>query len=478
MRRYGLSILLFLLVPFFFSTTQQPVNADELETLLEGFEESSTETGENELEDLLGGFDEEIEKEPVAAAESVPFLPSWLSVQGSLSLASTVNFNHDAPLPGQPDYRGLSMFRGHGELIGDASFGNWKSRVGMTAFYDAAYHLNGQRDLYTDAYLSEYESELELNEAFLAGSLSEAVDLKLGRQIVVWGRSDNLRVTDILNPLDRRYPGMLDIRYQRLPVTMSRVNYFWNSWNVNALLIHEPRFDKLTRYNGEFFPGTSPLPRLEEQDWSWDNQQGGVALNGIFSGWDLSLYVASVFQERAHLEIDPLGQPFRIHNRSTMFGTAGNIAMGNWLLKGELAYWDGLKYSNIEDEKPRFDILGGVEYMGFQETTISFEIVNRHILDYDPLLALPPDGQKEDWVQYAFRFVRDFMNDTLHLTILLSSFGLLGAEGGFERLQVEYDITDNLTILGGVVLYESGDFPGFQQIGSNDRLLFELEYRF
>ena len=70
------------------------------------------------------------------------------------------------------------------------------------------------------------------------------------------------------------------------------------------------------------------------------------------------------------------------------------------------------------------------------------------------------------------------MNDTLHLTFILSSYGLLGAEGGFERFQLEYDISDNIMVMGGVVLYESGDFPRFKDIGSNDCLLFELEYRF
>ena len=30
----------------------------------------------------------------------------------------------------------------------------------------------------------------------------------------------------------------------------------------------------------------------------------------------------------------------------------------------------------------------------------------------------------------------------------------------------------------GVVLYQSGDYPSFQDAGDNDRLLFEIEYRF
>jgi len=470
---------IFALLPVLLICSCPLLHAEDLDSLLSGFENEQPVGNDDELERLLEGFSDPEDEQPAVLPEREPLVPDWLTLQGSVSLLSTINFAHSSPPPGQPDYRGLSMFMGHGELIGEVALADWKARIGATAFYDAAYHLNGQRDLYTDDYLSEYESELELNEAYLQGSLSSSIDVKLGRQIVVWGKSDNLRVTDILNPLDRRYPGMLDIRYQRLPVTMSRIDYFWDRWNINAMLIHEPRFDKLTRYNGEFFPGTQPAPPLVDPDWSWENQQAGFALNGIFSGWDISFYGASVFQERAYLSVNPVGSAFRSHdNRTAMVGTAANIALGSWLFKGEMAYWSGLKYTNAEESKPRFDILAGLEYMGFSETMLSFEITNRHIIDYDPSLQNLPDGQKEDWTQYALRFVKDFKNDTLHLTFLVSSFGLLGAEGGFERFQLDYDITDNISVMGGVVFYESGDYPGFNSIGSNDRLLFELEYRF
>lgn len=455
------------------------LQADELDSLLSGFETEAPASDNKELEGLLDGFSEGVaEEQPHDSTDPKPTLPQWLSLQGSLSLQSTINFAHAAPSPGEPDYRGLSMFKGLGELIADASLAGWKARIGATAFYDGAYRLNGQRDLYTKKYLEEYEKEFELNEAYLHGALTENLDLKLGRQIVVWGKSDNIRVTDVINPLDRRWPGMTDIRYLRLPVTMTRLDYFWDNWSVSTLLIHEPRFDKFPVFNGEFFPFPQPAPPLSTPDWSWDNQQLGLALNGIFSGWDLSFYAASVFPENSFSRRNPAANPVRTYERATMLGTAGNLAAGNWLFKAEAAYWDGLNYSTIPDEKSRFDVLAGIEYMGFSDTTISFEIANRHILDYDPRLESLPDAQKEDWTQYALRFVRNFMNDTLHATILVSSFGLLGAEGGFERLQLDYDISDAITLTGGLVLYESGDFPGFREIGDNDRILFELEYRF
>lgn len=67
---------------------------------------------------------------------------------------------------------------------------------------------------------------------------------------------------------------------------------------------------------------------------------------------------------------------------------------------------------------------------------------------------------------------------TLHLNIILSSYGLLAADGGFERAQLDYDINDQMVLTGGVILYESGDAPGLSGIGDNDNFFVEVNYNF
>lgn len=468
--------ILYIVLVFFLAA---PVRGDELDALLGGFdfEEEQATGGELNAEELLEGVDDAADVPAPDISAGQDFLPVWLDLQGSVRLRSAVNFAHDAPLAGQPDYRGLSMFRTHGELVADSDLGSWKVRLGGTAWYDAAYHLNDQRGLYSDNFLDEYEREAEFTENYLQGSLADNLDLKIGRQIVVWGKSDNIRVTDVLNPLDRRWPGMTDIRYLRLPVTMTRLDYFTGAWSITGLVIHEPRFDKYPEYNGEFFPGNRAAPPIRKPDWAWDNQQVGMAVNGIFSSWDISLYGGYFYQQPPYLVTYENGA-YRIYKRAGMVGMAVNVAIGNWLLKGETAYWDGLRYANVQEEKSRLDILAGVEYSGFTDTTISLEIADRHICDYDSRLRSLPDGQREDWVQYAIRFSRKFLNDTLQLNVVLSSFGLLGADGGFERFQLDYDINDHLTLATGVIFYESGDHPGFTDIGDNDKAFMELKYSF
>ena len=70
------------------------------------------------------------------------------------------------------------------------------------------------------------------------------------------------------------------------------------------------------------------------------------------------------------------------------------------------------------------------------------------------------------------------MNDTLTLTLLASTFGIKADDGAFQRLEAEYDISDAVSIRGGVVFYQSGDKGLYQDVDANDRLFAVLKYSF
>jgi len=448
--------------------------ADEaaLEDALSGFDEPAA--SEPSLDAVLGGFEEQsatgAEAGTITLAE-----PPW-QLGGALTFGAAWNYAHDAPAPGETDYRGLSRLRGKLNLEFDAELPrNWRAHVAGYGYYDAAYALNG-RDEYTDAVLDDYESEGELGEAWLRGRLNRRTDLKLGRQIVVWGKSDNIRITDILNPLDNREPGMVDIEELRLPLTMARLDYYIGDWGLTAMAIPEIRFNKNPPFGSEFFPGTGPLPAEQVPDDGGGNTEYALAANGIFSGWDLSLYWAQHFDDSPHLTISG-GTPQLAHSRLTMVGAATNIALGNWLLKGEAAHFSGLRYAALPGESlRRTDTLLGVEYAGFSDTTLSLEIANRHLHAYDAALAA--EGLLEDEWQSALRYQGEFLHARLHLLVLITAFGEELSDGGFGRYSVAYDLADALTLTGGIVSYEGGEKVPFNRIGDNDRLFVDLKYSF
>ena len=461
-------------------------SGDELPEVMDGFEDEAqpgVETEEMSEDDILQGFEAEDQIAPSAISEK-SYLPSFLSIDGYLKLSTVYAYHSHDAAGTDTSWHGLTRMRPEIKLIADAGLSDiWQARVSGHAFYDFAYAING-RNNYTDDVLDHYEKEIELDEAYLLGSLTKDLDLKAGRQIVVWGRSDNIRITDVLNPLDLRWPGLVDIEKLRLPVTMTKLDYYLKGWNLGGLVLHEVRYNKNPEFGSDFFPGTQSLPGDESprEGFDVDNTQFAASLNGIFRGWDASFYFADIYAQNGFIaptSLSPVPQ-FKIkHPRITMLGGAFNIAWGNWLFKTEAAYFDGFEFTNTPDKAySRLDALAGLDYSGLSDATITLEFANRHYFDFDKRLEDSPDFQKEDLFEWAVRITKPYWNDTLNLTFLATIFGPTGDDGGFQRFTAEYDWTDSIELIGGFVFYQSGDLRRTKGIGDNDRVYFEVQYNF
>ncbi len=457
---------------------------DELEDLMEDFKDETPEGEKKDAEekdDVLEGFDEDTLEKAVEKEETEEKPSTW-SLNGELELATTYNFAHKAPPPGKTDWRGLSMLRPELELTLKKKFSeSWQGQISTWGYYDLVYSLRG-RDNYTSEVLDSYEKELQLRDTFIQGSLTEKLDTKIGRQVVVWGTLDNLRVTDVLNPLDLRVPGLTDIDDLRLPVTMAKLDYYFGDWNLAGMVIPEIRFSKLPVFGSDFYPSPVPLPPEDMPEDGFGNPEYAAALTGIFSGWDIAFYWANIYDDQSYSQVTSPGPPPQLilkHARINMLGAAFNIAAGNWLLKAESAWLDGIEYTNTPGVKySRIDLGAGIEYSGFQDATLSLEVANRHINGFNEELKLPPNELREDEFQWVARIMKNYLNDTLTLTLLASTFGIKADDGAFQRLDAEYDVTDAISIRGGVVFYQSGDKGKFKNIGDNDRLFLEVKYNF
>lgn len=468
-----------------FDDKKPEVSDDTMQDVLEGFEDDQQDIEKSKTSnDFLEGFDDDTKE---AGPEQPPELqkdeikPSVFSLNGDVELGASYNFARDKPEGNKTDWRGLSRLRTELHLELNAKFSSsWQARISGKGAYDFAYSIK-DRNKFTDDVLDNYEKEFELGETYIQGSLTKSLDVKIGRQIVVWGKSDNIRVTDVLNPLDMREPGLTDIEDLRLPVAMSRLDYYLGDWGLTGIAIHEIRFNKNPEYGSDFYPGSKPSPHEDKPEHCGKNTEYAAAINGIFSGWDISFYWADYYNDMPHMELisAPPPQTEWKHARLKMLGAAFNAAVGNWLLKTEAAYIDGFEFFNSPGkEYSRIDALAGIEYSGFKDTTVSMEAVTRHINDFDQALELPPDETQEDEFQWVFRLTRTFLHDTLTLTLLASTYGATGQDGAFQRFSTEYDVTDSIEITGGVVLYQSGDLAMYRNISDNDRLFFNIKYSF
>lgn len=436
----------------------------------------------DDMDDILGGFDDEDDGFAVDESALAEEAERFWDVSGSLELSGTVNYRDHRSTPGvltrSTDYEGLQRLRMRANLALDldlpeaAHFRDGKLRAEGWGFFDPAYAINGRSD-YTQRVLSNYERDAEIGELWLQAKLHDRVDVKLGRQIVIWGRSETLRVLDVLNPLDNREPGRVDIEDLRRPVGMAKLDAYAGPWSLSLIALPEIRFDQGPVLGSDFYPSAVVIPEQKPRDL--EDTEVAARVLGIFEGWDISFQGAWFWNDAARLDLTK-GQ--LVHDRLWMVGSGGNRTVGSWLLKYEIAFVDGLGFANAPDEKSRLDALVGVEYYGLSDTTIVFEISNRHLFDHTLAIARTPDYAREDQQELALRITRNFWNDTLHVTLLGYALGIDAGDGSVVRFDVSYDVRDALTAGVGILLFQDGRIPPLDRYALNDRLLFSLKWSF
>jgi len=436
---------------------------------LDGFDDTSIKVevkqdSSSEADEALDGFDED--QGDTGSAEE----QKGLSIDGlSGSISELFAYSYLGKMP----HKGLTVAKSTLYLDYEHKFANgWKFKTNAKAYYDALYDLRDRH--YTKEEKDAYRSEVRLYDAYVEGSLRENLDFKAGRQVVVWGRSDTIRITDVLNPLDNRRPALVDIEDLRLPVTMAKLDYYIGKWRITPIAILEQQFTLNPPYGSAFYPAPSRAP----DDKSYHDTTWALSIGGEFSGWDLNLYAARIRQDNGYIPLPITPQTQIRHDKVTMTGAAFNYLNGSWLLKGELAHFNGLKFTSAPQKSfERTDGLAGVEYNGIADTMISYDFSVRHIHDYTPALQNELQPLDADTYQHAFRIRSDFINATLHANYLVSLFGAKGDEGGFQRLWTEYEINDDLKATVGVIDYIGGS-KLFDTLKRDDMLFTEITYSF
>jgi len=433
--------------------------AESTQEALDGFDDTPVEV-EQQAADVMDGFDEDNASEVLEEKSSM-----IEGLTGKLTEQIAYSYNGNTP---HDKFTSLKS-----SLFLDYEYkseNDWRFKTNLKAYYDAIYDLRDR--YYSRDERDEQRSEVELFDAYIEGSITDSLDVKLGRQVVVWGRSDTIRITDILNPLDNRRPGMIDIEDLRLAVTMAKFDYFIDKWRITPIVVLEQRFSNNPAFGSAFNP--QPNPHLSQKDYA--DLTYALSVGGEFSGWDVNFYAARTHDDTGYVKFLP--EPIFTHDKVNMFGTALNVLSGSWLFKTELAHFNGLKYTSIEGEKfKRTDALAGIEYKGIADSTFSYDVSVRHIHNYDKRLLAEQGQLEKNTYQHAFRATSDFLNASLTANYLISLFGKKLDECGFQRAWIKYELAEGTNINIGVVDYIGGSTL-LDSVKDNDMVFVDVSYSF
>ena len=370
---------------------QETSDDTEMEEALSGFDEE-----DSGIEDALSGFDEGKNIKHTEETEAIIEKEDWSSFYGYIGISLSYSFVREPPEDNSnADWSGLTKARQYFSLTWDTKLGSkWKSRISAKAFYDFAYGLK-ERDTFTSEVLNELEKGAELREVYLEGNPFVSLDIRLGSQIVAWGTADSLRVVDVLNPTDNREYGMTDLEDVRIPLNMTKIDYYSGDFKLQAIAVHQIKFNK-TAPPGSDYNSTTTESKEVVPESKADNTEYGLALSGTFSGWDASFHWAQFFNDEAYLLIADMTFVPGIgfvptleyrHSRLTMSGIALSITSGNYIWKTEAANFWGMEFNNVKEKKfTQTEILFGTEYSGWSDTSLSIESGVQHLNDFDQRL--------------------------------------------------------------------------------------------
>ena len=190
--------------------------------------------------------------------------------------------------------------------------------------------------------------DLSLRE-FIIDHQAEDYSLHLGRQQVVWGKTDGLRLLDVVNPLDLREFVLDQYSDSRIPLWMANVEWFGAQDSVQALIIPDTTVHHLATEDSRFYIGPDVPAGLQvtsqpvkEPPTTVDNWQYGLKWAGQRGGWDLTLNAlygwnqtpVYFYQQTGALSLEL--QP-EIRRRRT-FGASGDLPLGHTVLRFEVAF--------------------------------------------------------------------------------------------------------------------------------------------
>lgn len=325
----------------------------------------------------------------------------------------------------------------------------------------------------------------KLREGYLNLS-SDNVDLRIGKQIIVWGKADKINPTDNLSPRDYTLLVPEDDD-QRSGAYAAKVTYNFNYWSLTGIWLPEFRPNVLPtpHVSGISFSGIIP----QGQGGGIKVEQSGKAIDwsvSYYNGFDLNpdLSVDSVSGSGLNLRLD--------HHRVSVFGVDAATVVGRYALRAEAAYThtedsDGL---NPFVKNPHFHFVAGGDRTFFEYLNINLQYYARYVSRYQDPTAVSDPALRTVAIQAAvlinqfdryqhgmsFRVSNKWMNETLEGEIAgITSFT---RRDYVLKPKLIYSINDSWKGSLGANLFRGEDNSFYGRLKDNSSVFMEAKYSF
>jgi hypothetical protein len=388
------------------------------------------------------------------------------------------------------------------------SAGSWrKEPYRSTRRYRQYYRTDKQvlRELYLDWYIGDWW-------------------LRMGKQQIAWGKMLSKHI-DIINPEYEWSGGFgfdtsLNFEYTRITTWMLNATYYFGESYFQFIWIpdFEPSGDIPTAREGNPFGAMVPPPSesiesrqgpADKPSASFLNHEFGLNFNTLLGRWDISLFYFDHWDDRPtsfrqgfilERDIDPeTGLPAekeihyleRKHTRLHTFGAAMDVNWwaldrnwagrieGNYTLNDYVGQTGQLLSQPGVTKRNWLSTAYNISTSFFNgELSTALQITYNRTFGWDENLRGTRSGNdRQDLFVYALSLSKKFAftNDRLGVTFIHA----YTEDGDMrERFDLTYQISDYLSFLGRMLLFNGNSNDRWGQSRDKDTLHFELRYTF
>lgn len=385
------------------------------------------------------------------------------------------------------------------QLDGKLQAGAWSSNRSLDnteAVFPATVALKGKVNLTDEVHVfadgrvghSDYfadKNKYAVAREFYLDYNLENSDIRIGKQIIAWGRADRINPTDSLTSRDYRWLAAEeeDARYGNTGI---RYNYHLNDYTLTGVWLPSMSTSRIPL-------GTQYQSQVQiKQPENLDNFAAKLDYTG--TGLDGSLSFYSGVDSSPTLELNnSTVQPFALINRRIQrYGADAAVAVGSYTLRTEMAYTQTGK-SNVEFSGKKYDYYQsviGVERQFANSFNVNLQMVWQSAFDWRGANSWQTPEQRQlgvfqqiinqqpasDYLGIAYRVSKKLFNDNLELE--LSGLGLTENQGFLMRPRVRYQVNDESSIVLGGDYYNGDENTIFGRLRDNKTIFLEFNYSF
>lgn len=249
----------------------------------------------------------------------------------------------------------------------------------------AKYQIDWLQWLNSESYYQVNNTHFILRDAYLDYVKENGLWVKAGHQILAWGESEGLVISDVLNPRDLQEPGQSELRDIREQIPALSISYPVKQTKLSFVSTYAAGHNRTASKGEEFYPYWSA--QINDRTVSIidpeDNWETAVKAEHQFNGGDLSFLLADVNDNQlVFFGLDEMQQQVFRQERIQVFAMSYSQVKDSLLFKFELGmHWGRPVYGNLDGSviyQNQWRSMFAVEYANSNQWRFNLEINNQY----------------------------------------------------------------------------------------------------